>query len=569
MVKNTSTEEPVTIPSLSDSIYGTLAGDADCMVGTVLAAAASCEFSITEWVEGDYSGPDHVNVFTAVAEDNDGTDATDNDDATVDFTNVLPYIEVTKTANPTAVPETGGNVVFTFVVKNTSTEEPVTITSLSDSVYGTLAGDADCHVGTILAANVSCTFSITRWVEGDYESGMTHVDVFTAHAVDNDGSDATDDDDAVVTFTDLTAEINVVKWVKVSYETFWRDADSVKGPYALEGSVVQFKFVVSNTGTAPLSNISLTDSDFDLTGCTIPATLAVGAPFECIISTTAVLGQHTNTATAGGSFIDGAGNTESDSDTDPANYFGLPKVRVNKTVNGLPFSGPELTFQIRKDAAPVTGEFGTILETRYANVANNGQVTFQNLYLPGTYQLCEIVPPGYVPSYIWGPYGVEWFKPGYAPGQGGLDPVLTVCVNFVIAEEGTLTFQDQIVLPGNKININNQVGQMPLTIGFWKNHSSASGSNGGQIPYLDRMLYELTQAGHTLHIGVLWLPGGATPDDAGESAVNIGEIAQQVEYLYRKEDGQRSMLQPGRPVGCLSTQPALWRLAKQRCCSSC
>ena len=45
----------------------------------------------------------------------------------------LPTIEVTKTADPTAVPETGGDVTFTFVVKNTSTEEPVTITSLDDT----------------------------------------------------------------------------------------------------------------------------------------------------------------------------------------------------------------------------------------------------------------------------------------------------------------------------------------------------------------------------------------------------------------------------------------------------
>ena len=50
-------------------------------LGTVLAADKSCEFSITRWVEGDYSGPDHVNVFTAHAEDNDKTDATDDDDA--------------------------------------------------------------------------------------------------------------------------------------------------------------------------------------------------------------------------------------------------------------------------------------------------------------------------------------------------------------------------------------------------------------------------------------------------------------------------------------------------------
>ena len=88
VVKNTTTEEPVTITSLDDSVYGTLAGDDDCKVGTVLAAGASCEFSFTKWVEGDYSGPDHVNVFTAKAEDNDNTDATDDDDATVDFTDV-------------------------------------------------------------------------------------------------------------------------------------------------------------------------------------------------------------------------------------------------------------------------------------------------------------------------------------------------------------------------------------------------------------------------------------------------------------------------------------------------
>ena len=38
------------------------------VIGTVLGAGESTSFSITRWVEGDYSGPDHVNVFTAVAD---------------------------------------------------------------------------------------------------------------------------------------------------------------------------------------------------------------------------------------------------------------------------------------------------------------------------------------------------------------------------------------------------------------------------------------------------------------------------------------------------------------------
>ncbi len=173
VVKNTSTEEPVTITSLSDSVYGTLAGDADCEVGTVLAAGAACEFSFTQWVEGDFSGPEHINVFTAKAVDNDNTEPRTTTMPRWTSPTSCPTIDVTKTADPTSVPETGGNVIFTFVVKNTSTEEPVTITSLIDSVYGTLAGDADCEVGTVLAAGASCEFSFTQWVEGDYSARTT------------------------------------------------------------------------------------------------------------------------------------------------------------------------------------------------------------------------------------------------------------------------------------------------------------------------------------------------------------------------------------------------------------
>ncbi len=211
VVKNTSTEEPVTITSLSDSVYGTLDGDADCKVGTVLAAGASCEFSFTQWVEGDYSGPTHINVFTAKAVDNDNTEATDTDDATVDFTNVLPTIDVTKTADPTAVPETGGNVLFTFVVKNTSTEESVTITSLSDSVYGILAGDDDCKVGTVLAAGANLRRSPSPSGSRATSAARLTSTSSPPHAEDNDKTDASDTDDATVTFDNVLPTIDVTK----------------------------------------------------------------------------------------------------------------------------------------------------------------------------------------------------------------------------------------------------------------------------------------------------------------------------------------------------------------------
>ena len=103
--------------------------------------------------------------------------ASDTDDATVTRTDVLPAVTVLKTADPLTVPETGGDVKFTYEVKNTGTVT-AWITSLSDDKFGTLAGDDDCKVGTELAAGASCTFDATFAVPAGV-AGSTHTDVFT------------------------------------------------------------------------------------------------------------------------------------------------------------------------------------------------------------------------------------------------------------------------------------------------------------------------------------------------------------------------------------------------------
>ena len=203
--------ETATISSLGDSLFGTLTGDADCHVGTVLAAATSCEFSITRFVSGDFSGDDHINVFTGKATDNDGNEDEDTDDETVDFVDLLPDITVTKSANPISVPMTGGSVLFTFVVTNNS-GEAATITALSDDKFGTLSGDADCQVGTVLAGGASCTFSGTFSIPaGDYPG--THMNIFTATGEDNDGNSDGGSDSEIVTFTEVLPSITVTKVV--------------------------------------------------------------------------------------------------------------------------------------------------------------------------------------------------------------------------------------------------------------------------------------------------------------------------------------------------------------------
>jgi uncharacterized repeat protein (TIGR01451 family) len=106
---------------------------------------------------------------------------------------------VTKTATPTSIQEPGGNVTFAVSVKNTSAVDSVTITSLSDDVYGNLDGKGTCDVPFTLAPGASYDCSFTGAVTG--AAGGTHTDVVTASGTDDDQGELSGSDDATVTIT--------------------------------------------------------------------------------------------------------------------------------------------------------------------------------------------------------------------------------------------------------------------------------------------------------------------------------------------------------------------------------
>ncbi len=386
VVTNASSEESVTIISLEDSVYGALAGEVGvCEVGTVLAAGASCEFSFTQWVEGDYSGPDHYNKFTAHAQDNDGTDASDDADATVDFTNVAPSIEVTKTADPIAVPETGALVTFTFVVKNTSSEEFVAITNLNDSDFGILAGDADCQVGTTLLAGASCEFSITEWIAGDF-SGPDHNNIFTAHAEDNDVTDAADDDDATVDFADVPPTIEVAKTAGLASipET---------------GANVTFTFVVNNTGPEEVTLTSLMDDQFgDLNGkgsCVVPQTIPVGGSYTCSAAfflSADDLAPHTNVVTAIAEDNDGTQATAEDGET--VTFEDVPPaIRMTKTANdnSIPETGQNVIFTFLVENIGVEDvTLTSLMDDQFGDLDAQGDCSIPQTILIGGSYSCSI-----------------------------------------------------------------------------------------------------------------------------------------------------------------------------------
>ncbi|MCB2223439.1 MAG: DUF11 domain-containing protein, partial [Actinobacteria bacterium] len=373
-VANTSVEA-VTLTSLGDDVFGDLLDGANPAVSantcddqaTAIPTGGTFSCSFDAAVTGFSAGPDHVDTVTAVAEDDEGNAASDDGSATVAFTDVAPTISTTKTPSAGSVPEPGGTVTFTVEVANTS-GEPVTLTSLSDDVFGDLLDGANPAVSantcddqaTAIPTGGTFSCSFDAAVTG-FSAGPDHVDTVTAVAEDDEGNAASDDGSATVAFTDVAPTISTTKTPS---------AGSVPEP----GGTVTFTVEVANTSVEAVTLTSLSDDVFgDLLDGANPAvsantcddqpvSIAVGGTFSCsfdaALSGLAGDPDHVNTVTAAAE--DGDGNTATD-DGSATVAFGdsLPSITVAKTpsVGSVPETGGTVTFSVEvanTSAEPLT-----------------------------------------------------------------------------------------------------------------------------------------------------------------------------------------------------------------------
>ena len=129
------------------------------------------------------AGDSQTDVVTVRATNPAGVEVTDNDDAVVSLT-AAPTIAVDKTATPLTRTAPGGDFTFNVVVTNTSTEV-LTITSLTDDVYGdiTTRANSTCNtaIGTVLqpSPGPGNTYSCAFTAPFNGAAGASQTDVVT------------------------------------------------------------------------------------------------------------------------------------------------------------------------------------------------------------------------------------------------------------------------------------------------------------------------------------------------------------------------------------------------------
>ena len=202
--------------------------------------------------------------------------------------------------------KTGDSVYFKYIVTNTGN---ATLTNI------TLSDDTHDVSGITLTDPLAPLASFNGTIGPITALPGLQTDVATATG-DADGSTVQDTDPANYVGGGLL--IDVEKLVSKDNVNFF-DADNPASALDVTaGNSVYFKYIVTNTGNATLTNITLSDDTHDVSGITLTDPLAPLASFNGTIGPiTALPGLQTDVATATG---DWDGYTVQD--TDPANYFG-------------------------------------------------------------------------------------------------------------------------------------------------------------------------------------------------------------------------------------------------------
>ena len=137
-------------------------------------------------------------------------------------------ITVTKTADPTSLGEPGGDFTFSVNVHNDSGVDTVTLESLTDDLYGDLAGLGTCSVPQTIAPGGDYGCSFTGSFLGS--SGDSQTDTVTASGTDDDNAPVSQTGSATVSITD-TASANPIVIIVMENRSASQVLGNANAPY--------------------------------------------------------------------------------------------------------------------------------------------------------------------------------------------------------------------------------------------------------------------------------------------------------------------------------------------------
>ncbi|PZO06111.1 MAG: hypothetical protein DCF27_13085, partial [Lysobacteraceae bacterium] len=333
------------------------------------------------------------NSATASGTPPGGGTTTSPPDTTSTIINIVPRLTIDKTAGTPSGATAGSTIDYTFLVTNTGN---VTITGIVID-DANLDAPAVCPVTTLLpGASTTCTGRHTI-TQAEVNAGVVNNSA-TATGTTPGGSTATSLPDTTSTPIAANPSLTIDKTAAVA-------------TYATVGQVIDYAYLVSNTGNVTITGITVLDDRIASVSCPV-TTLQPGTSMTCTARYTiqaadlaGTPGSVTNIATANGTptagtlapAVDSVTITEmageiiavDDEGTVPDGGVGgvaVPNVLVNDTLNGAPATLGTVTITVLATSSPnITLDPATGRVTVAPGTAAGSYTV--------TYRICEIGNP--------------------------------------------------------------------------------------------------------------------------------------------------------------------------------
>jgi uncharacterized repeat protein (TIGR01451 family) len=366
-----------TLTALTDSVFGNLHGQGTCVANgsTQLAVGASYQCNVIKRLAGNRGSP-HSNTVTATLRAANGTTVSNTASATVTFYDSLPTATLTRSVNPSQLPEPGGAFTYAVQITNNSAGEGLQLTALSSTPFG--------NVTTIGGAVTATTCAVPQTLARAGQTAATYNCQFTATVNGAPGvyTDTliavTSDDDGNVHPITRDQSVTIVNRLPAATLTFAADPQSLPEP----GGTVNLTATITNNSAFEALTLSalsstlpeLTSAGNLTTSCQVPQTLAAGATYRCTYQALIQQNSGTYPIQLNATVADDDNSTLALNATTALELTNLPSSllvtnRANQTTIAEP--GGDITFQVtvKNTSAVDTVQLTAVVDDRYGNLA--------------------------------------------------------------------------------------------------------------------------------------------------------------------------------------------------------
>ena len=351
VVTNTGQVDLVSLEVLDDQIPAS-AINCDGTGSNVIAGPIAPSDSFTCVATGTAGTAPYTNnsVVTGIPINSDGEPATGvtvSDEDPSNYIPVAPSIELEKATNgadaDTAAAAVqllpGDAITWTYEVTNNGTTNLINVEVTDNQGVVVTCPGGNPIPQLPIGATITCTGTGTAGTTAYTNIGEVDGTPADAAFVAIPGAIDVSDTDPSNYVVNVDAAIDIEKTTNGS------NADVEPGPSLVVGETVTWTYVVTNSGSVPLVNVTVTDVpaqslDCDGTGGpTVAGPLPAGGSFSCTATGTATAGQYRNDSSVVGTPSDAAGNPVGLPDVnaqDPSHYFGQePSIDIEKSTNGV------------------------------------------------------------------------------------------------------------------------------------------------------------------------------------------------------------------------------------------